>query len=206
VDDDLPYPREVEYLTLARVLVAQGRHPEASYLLARLLESAEGGARTGSVIEILILRALALDAAGQAATSAVDLSRAMLLAEPEGYIRIFADEREPIAAMLRSAGAHGSATAYTAKLLAAIAGAEHGVRGADVTPPARMSAPLAEALTEREREILRLLASGASNPEMARKLVVSLGTVKTHVHHILGKLNVRSRTKAIAKAKEMGLL
>jgi len=170
------------------------------------LEAAEAGARMGSVIEILVLRALALNAQGQAVAALADLSRALLLAEHEGYVRLFADEGEPMAALLRSAGGRGLATAYTAKLLAATHNGENGMRDGDVVAAAPAPAPLAESLTEREREILRLLAAGASNPEMARKLVVSLGTVKTHVHHILGKLNVQSRTKAIAKAKELGLL
>jgi LuxR family maltose regulon positive regulatory protein len=126
----------------------------------------------------------------------------MALAEPEGYVRLFADEGQPMTALLQRAAAHGVAPAYAARLMAAIRSPAHGVSGRQSPEPAI----LAEPLTEREREILRLLAAGASNPEIARKLIVAVSTVKTHVHNTLGKLNVRSRARAVARARELNLL
>jgi LuxR family maltose regulon positive regulatory protein len=128
VDDDLDFPREVEYLALARVRIAQARSDrarserplhDALHLLDRLLQVAEAGARMGSVIEILILRALALQAQGDLAGALAALERALALAEPEGYVRLFADEGAPMAELLHRAQARGSAPAAVARLLAA---------------------------------------------------------------------------------------
>ena len=167
-----------------------------------MLEAAEPAARARSMIEILILRALALHAHGHADEALSDLSRAMALAEPGGFVRLFADEGQPMQALLQRAATRGAAPAYTARLLAAIRPPAPWV--SDGQGPQR--GMLAEPLTEREREILRLLAAGASNPEIARKLIVAVSTVKTHVHHTLGKLNVRSRARAVARARELNLL
>ena len=202
VDRELRYARETEYLTLARLLIDQGRPAEATELLSRMLEAAEPAERVRSMIEILILRALALHAHGDADEALSDLSRAMALAEPGGFVRLFADEGQPMEALLRRAAAHGAAPAYRARLSAATRPAAPAVSGGQ--GPER--GILAEPLTEREREILRLLAAGASNPEIARKLIVAVSTVKTHVHHTLGKLNVRSRARAVARARELNLL
>jgi LuxR family transcriptional regulator, maltose regulon positive regulatory protein len=202
VDRELRYPMETEYLTLARLLIAQGRPAEATALLGRLLEAAEPAARVRSMIEILILRALSLHADGHAADALSDLSRAMALAEPGGYVRLFLDEEQPVQALLQRAAAHGAASAYAARLLAAARLPAPGLSGGQRP---RLDT-LAEPLTEREREILRLLAAGASNPEIARKLIVAVSTVKTHVHHTLGKLNARSRASAVARARELNLI
>jgi LuxR family maltose regulon positive regulatory protein len=212
IDDDIGYPREAEYLTLARVLIARGNFA-VMHLLERMLRAAEEGARTGSVIEILALRALALQAQGRRSAALPDLARALTFAEPDGYVRLFVDEGEPMAQLLRLAGAHGIAPAYAARLAALLSGdgQEAERPGPSPQPPSPLDhAPtadlLVEPLTGREIEVLRLLAAGASNREIARKLVVSEGTVKKHIYNVFNKLDVRSRTQVIVRARTLNLL
>jgi LuxR family maltose regulon positive regulatory protein len=208
-DDDLSYPREQEYLTLARVRIAQGRdHPlgpylqDALHLLDRLLEDAEAKARMGSALEILVLRALALHAQGDRTGALSTLERALMLAEPEGYVRLFMDEGAPMLVLLRQAHARGMTPGYVTTLLTA-----SGWQGAVASPlDASRASSLIEPLTEREREVLQLLGAGASNRDIARRLVLSVGTVKKHVSNICGKLSVQSRTQAIARARALDLL
>lgn len=207
--DELSYPRELEYLTLARVRIAQAReHPADSYLsdtvvlLDRLLEDAEAKMRVSSVLEILILRALALQAQGNHAESMTSLGRALTLAEPQGYIRLFIDEGAPMEYLLSQAHGRGIAPDYTATLLKAFdkqARASHNL-------PAQKPGSLVEPFTEREREVLQLLLDGASNREIASHLVLSVNTVKKHVYNICGKLGVQNRAQAIAKARTFILL
>ena len=208
-DDDLPYLREGEYLALARVRIAQGRDdPEGTFLqdmlhlLNRLLLDAEAKARLNSVLEILILRALALEVQGDRTSALSTLERALLLAEPEGYIRLFVDESIPMLALLRQAHTRSRVPGYVTTLLSAFG--ERLVSGLPPTP-ARPS-PLAEPLTEREREVLGLLLTGASNRQIARRLVLSVNTVKRHVYNLCGKLGVQSRAQAIARARTLNLL
>jgi LuxR family maltose regulon positive regulatory protein len=204
-DDDLSYPREREYLILARVCIVQGRASpagpflsEALRLLERLREDAETKSRLGSTLEILLLQALAFSAQGKGTAALPLLQRALTLAEPEGYIRLFVDEGEPMVALLRQVYAHGIAPDYVASLLSA---AGSGTPAA----PAR-AFPLVEPLTERELDVLRLLTAGLSNASMARELVITVGTVKSHVNHIYAKLGVDSRSQAIACAHALHLL
>jgi LuxR family maltose regulon positive regulatory protein len=204
-DDDLSYLREREYLTLARVRIAQGRDDRAGpflqdalHLLQRLLQDAETKARMGSALEILVLRALAFHAQGDRTEALSTLERALLLAEAEGYVRLFVDEGAPMLALLRLAHARGMTPKYVTALLAAFGWQEE----ASVV----RSPSLVEPLTEREREVLQWLAAGASNREIARRLVLSLGTVKKHVSNICSKLNVQSRTQAVARARDLHLL
>ena len=212
VDDDLSYVREFEHITLARVLIAGDKSErkdhsihEAVGLLERLLKAAEEGKRTGSVIEVLLLQALAHEAQGNLALALVPLERALTLAEPEGYFRIFVDEGAPMAAMLRGSASRGVATAYVSKLLNAFDAQDPIRRGpADLASP--MAQPLEEPLTDRELEVLRLVATGMSNRDIARELVLATGTVKKHINNIFTKLDVRSRTQAVAQATELGLL
>jgi LuxR family transcriptional regulator, maltose regulon positive regulatory protein len=208
-DDDLLYPREGEYLALARVRIAQGRDDLASpflqdalHLLNRLLQDAEAKARLGSVLEILVLRTLALEAQGNRTSALSTLERALVLAAPEGYIRLFVDEGAPMLALLRLAQTCSSAPGYIATLLSAF-GEQHTL---DLPPPSPRSGSLAEPLTGREREVLRLLLEGASNREIARRLVVSVNTVKRHVYNLCGKLGVQSRAQAIARARTFNLM
>ncbi len=197
--EDAPsYAREVEYISLARVLVAGGQTAEAARLLARLRAATEAGGRRGRTIEILLLQAQALGAQGDADGALVTLEQALTLAEPEGYVRIFVDEGPGLAALLRAVRARGIAPGYVGRLLAALDG--------PAPPVARAMGALAEPLSERELEVLRLIAAGRSNREIATELFISLNTVKTHVKNLYAKLGAGSRTQAVARATELGLL
>jgi len=206
---DLSYPREQEYLTLVRVCNALGReHPaspflsQALVLLERLQEDAEAKMRMRSMLEILLLRALALQAQELHTESLTALGRALLLAEPEGYIRLFVDEGPPMVTLLRHAQKHKVVPGYVMTLLEA-AGEP---RGAVSDRPALHSNSLVELLTAREREVLQLLIDGASNREIAASLVLSINTVKKHILNLCGKLGVQSRTQAVARARTLNLL
>jgi LuxR family maltose regulon positive regulatory protein len=188
------------------VRIAQGREDlarpflqETLGLLDRLLQDAETKARLSSVLEILVLRALALQARGDRIGALSTLEHALTHAEPEGYMRLFVDEGGPMRSLLREIQARGIAPHYVAQLLTAFD--EGHVSG----PAVPAGSALVEPLTEREREVLSLLSSGASNREIARSLVVSPGTVKKHVYNICGKLGAQSRTQAVARARELNL-
>jgi LuxR family maltose regulon positive regulatory protein len=205
--DDLSYLREFEHITLVRVLLAchrgdpaGGMLGQAMGLLERLLEAAEAGERARSTIEILLLQALCLEMQGDSGAALMALRRALALAEPEGYVRLFVDEGLPMAHLLREVAARGPAAGYAGRLLAAL-GESHGVR----TEPV-MAAPLVEPLSERELDVLRWLGSGLSGPEIAQQLVVSLNTLRTHTKNIYDKLAVNSRRAAVSRAQELGLL
>jgi LuxR family maltose regulon positive regulatory protein len=201
--DRLTYEREAWHISLARVCLAQGRYPDALSWLQRLAGAAEAAGRTGRLIEILVLQALALYAQSQAHAALDVLQRALALAAPEGYVRLFVDEGAPMAELLRLAAARGLTPNYVARLLDALT--------ASLTParPSAAAHPLdvqVEPLTERELDVLRLVAQGASNRVIAERLVVTTGTVKTHVSHIMSKLDACNRTEAAARARELGLL
>ena len=203
VADDLSYLREFEHITLARVLLArytaeraERSSQEATRLLERLLRAAEEGQRTGSVIEILVLQALAHQARDDIPSALASLRRAVTLAEPEGYVRIFADEGPPMASLLRAAAKQGITPSYVRRLLAAINKTE------DSTPA---SQGLIEPLSERELDVLRLLGTDLGGPDIARELVVSLNTVRTHTKNIYAKLGVNNRRAAVRRAKELDL-
>jgi LuxR family maltose regulon positive regulatory protein len=202
VNDDLTYMREFEHLTLARVLIARCEREadsremhEVRRLLGRLLEAAENGGRTGSMIEILVLHALAHRALGDIPAGLVPLDRALTLAEPEGYVRIFVDEAVHMRDLLRHAVAKGIGGAYARRLLSA--SDDRAQSGA--SPAGFTVAGLAEPLTPREVEILRLIAAGMRNQEIADRLVISLSTVKRHIANTYGKLGVDHRTEAVAR-------
>jgi len=208
-DEDLPYPREGEYLVLARVRIAQALDDpsapflhDALHLLGRLQASAEAKARMGSALEILVLSALALEAQGNRMGALSTLERALELAAPEGYIRLFVDKGAPMLALLRLAKARSSVSGYVATLLSTF-GEQH---VSDLPLSSARPSTLAEPLTERERDVLRLLLEGASNREIARHLVLSVNTVKRHVYNLCGKLGVQSRAQAIVRARTRNLL
>ncbi len=204
VDDDLSYLREFEHVTLARLLIARDKRDgeerstrETMELLERLLHAAEQGGRTGSVIEILVLQALAHHAQGDIPRALDPLERALALAEPEGYVRIFLDEGPPMAELLREAAKHGTAPNYVRELRAAFGKAE-GQRSANQL--------LVERLSKRELEVLGLLRTELNGPEIARELVVSLATIRTHTQNIYSKLGVNNRRAAVRRAEELDLL
>ena len=203
-DDQLSYAHEVGDLTLARVRIAQ-RDPASLGLLDRMLEAADAKARRGSAIEILSLRALAAQSQHDMTGALSAVARALALGKPEGYVRTFVDEDAPMATLLHRARAAGVAPGYISKLLAAFGGRE-AVGSFDRRPPASPTPPLIEPLTKRELEVLRLIASGASNRQIARTLVISVGTVKRHLYNVFSKLDVSSRTQAIAKSRMLNLL
>ena len=155
------------------------------------------------MIEILVLQARARQALGADAAARAALARALTLAEPEGYVRIFVDEGAALAALLGRAAAGGATQAYARRLLAAMGQAAEEAAPAPAAPAAR---PLPEPLTERELEVLQHLAAGRSNQEIAARLVLALPTVKRHVGHILAKLEATSRGHAVARARELDLI
>ena len=227
-DDDLSYLREFEHLTLARVLIARyrsdrvaGSMHEALELLARLLQAAEEGGRTGSVIEILLLRALAHHTQGDLPRARASLELALTLAEPEGYVRVFVDEGEPMRFLIsdfelciekRKHGEGRNAIEYAGKLLAAFAQSAALPQSVFRNPTPlrsgddRQKSAMIEPLSERELEVLKLLGTELSGPEIARRLSVSLNTVRTHTKNIYGKLGANNRRAAVQRAEELDLL
>lgn len=205
--EDASYLREFEQITLARVLLARYQSGladssmlEAMGLLERLLLAAEEGGRTGSAIEIRIVQALAHHMQGDIPAALVPLERALTLAEPEGYVRIFVDEGKPMAVLLEAAVKRGAASMYARRLLTAFGKVEGEAPAKKVA-----SEPLREPLSERERDVLRLLRTDLSGPDIARELVVSLNTVRTHTKNLYDKLGVNNRRAAVRRAEELDL-
>lgn len=192
-----PGLREEEYLVFARVLNAQNRHAETQFLLNRLLRSAEAEGRIGSAITILVLQCLSLRTQGNPAGALTLLARALALGEAEGYCRVFLDEGEPMADLLRQTRLRDPSASYANRLLAAFSTNEFQHRTADLLP---------EPLSSRELEVLHLLATGASNQDIAARLFIAVSTVKKHMGHILVKLDTPNRGQAIVRARNLGLL
>lgn len=208
VDDDVTYRREFEHLTLARILLAQGRAQRepgpieaAGRLLDRLLRAADESGRDGSALQVLVVQALARDISGDLEGALGALGRALASAEPEGYVRVFVDEGQPMRDLLRRAAGAGMHSAYTRRLLSAFEGGPTSTPTAKPTPSG-----LPEPLTARELEVLRLVAAGLTNQEIADQLVVTLATVKRHIANSYGKLGVGHRTEAVARANALDLL
>ncbi len=232
VDDELSYFREYEHITLARVLLAEHAatgSPEpldaATVFLDRLLAAATDGGRDGSVIELEVLRAIAYDATGQRGAALEALRHAVELAEADGWVRVFVDAASALTPLLRDLSTTQPRSGYAHELLdAAVArNAENGVArdagspstsrssSENAPPPAsalslesRMG--LVDPLSDRELDVLRLLGSDLDGPAIARQLVVSLNTVRTHTKHIYTKLGVNNRRAAISRAHQLGLL
>jgi len=209
VEDDLSYVREFEHVTLARLLIA--RHgaragerslDETERLLDRLGTAAEHGGRMGSVIEILVLRSIARQTLGNVRGALDPLTRALGLAEPEGYLRVFVDEGSRMRDLLRHATARGIAGEYTRRVLSAF---DEPRRTAAASSPVA-AAGAVQSLTTRELEILRLIAAGLRNQEIADHLSISAATVKRHIANAYGKLGASHRTEALVRAKELKLL
>jgi LuxR family maltose regulon positive regulatory protein len=195
VHDELSYLREYEHVTLARVLLAEGSLHDVIGLLERLLCAAEDGGRRGTVIEVLVLLALARHATGDDDAGAV-LERALTLAEPEGYVRVFSSEGRPMTTLLNALDGN---RAYVRQLLDATRGPFEPSRPAS-------GDDLIDPLTERELVVLRLLVSDLDGPSIARELVVSLNTVRTHTKNIYAKLGVNNRRAAVRRAHQLELL
>jgi LuxR family transcriptional regulator, maltose regulon positive regulatory protein len=191
---------------LGRVLLAQGHPDRALVLLDRLYAAAAAQDRGGSLIEIGVLRALALADCGRDADAVNALAGALTLACPQGYVRVFADEGSPMAALLArliAAQRSGSGFGAVAEVpLGCLARLQRALGAQGVAP----KADLVEQLTSRELEVLEMLAAGASNQAIASQLVVTLDTVKKHVSHVLSKLGAANRTEAVARARELSLI
>jgi LuxR family maltose regulon positive regulatory protein len=209
--DELSYLREYEHVTLARILLAQHAADgdpevlaEARGLLERILAAAEDGGRDGTVIEVLALLTLAHRTAGEADLLEV-LERALRLAEPEGYVRVFVSEGGLMSELLEKVSRRRPGWAYPRRLLEA-------ARSSGPAKPmapyaaARVQDGLVEPLTGRERDVLRLLATELDGPAIARELVVSLNTVRTHTKNLYAKLGVTNRRAAITRAHALNLL
>jgi len=213
-DDEVGYQQEGEHLVLVRVLLAQDRPDYALGLLERLYALTATQQRTGSLIEIQSLRALALAASGEEAGAVAVLAGALTLAWPQGYVRVFVDEGAPMGALVgrliaaqrtQQAAARGIPLGYLGRLVRAFQQAT--AASCLPTGPSTTVVPgLVEPLSERELEVLRLLAAGRSNQQIAEELVVAVNTVKKHVTHILDKLGAANRTEATARARQLGLL
>jgi LuxR family maltose regulon positive regulatory protein len=202
----LAFLREIKHALQARLALARGEPQQALEVLTALLDSAEQQARNTSAVEALVLLAQAHQLNGDLPAADAALRRALTLAEPEGYVRVFLDEGERLQALLSKRWETGSARvdALRDRLLAAFAEATPAVPNPAEIKPSR--SPLIEPLSERELEMLRLIAQGLSNREIAQKLVLSLYTIKFHIYNLFGKLGVHSRTQALARAQELGLV
>jgi LuxR family maltose regulon positive regulatory protein len=210
---EIPYTRENVYLLLVRLLLAHARQPAvalpteiiagqpfdtATAILARIRQAATATQRVGRLLETICLQALLAEQQGQQRQALDYLRRALALGEAEGYIRTFVDEGVPLVSLLRQAAGQNIQlpASYTARLVAALdnTGAEE-----------QLVLPL-DPLSDRELEILRLIATGMSNKELAERLILTVGTIKWHLSNIYSKLNVRSRTQAVAIARSLGLI
>ncbi len=208
VDDEILYMHEFEQITLARVLIAADKNnrgagslDEATRLLGRLLQAAEGGGRIGSVIEILILESLAYQAQGNQPSALASLERALSLAEPEGYVRIFVDEGEVLRSLIEivSRFRDHPLRGYTDKLLDAFT--QPVLKPKSALNPQKSD--IIEPLSARELEVLYMLRSELSGPEIAQQLIISLNTLRTHIKSIFNKLGVNNRRAAVRRAEEL---
>jgi LuxR family maltose regulon positive regulatory protein len=214
VEDEPAYPREPEYRVLARLLLAEHRPAAALELLERWRALAVAQGRAAGVLRLRVLDALAHDAAGDPAAALTALAEALVLAAPEGYLRVFLDEGTPIAALLRELlvgrrlqqlSGDSVEPEFLARLIAAFE-----LHGMPILAPTRhgaVAAPgMVQPLSTREHEVLTLLAIGRPNREIAEELFITVDTVKRHNSHVFDKLGVENRTQAVARARDLGLL
>ena len=212
--DDANYLHEFDHLTLVRLLIAQYRADhdtdvldQAAGLLDRLADAAETSGRAGSLLEIRMLQALAHDAQGHRAQALQSLAQAWAEApEPDGYVRLFLDEGAPMVELLREAEQLGDAGGHARRLLTRRAARDGEATESPLRPALSLALPSAESLSERELQVLRLLDSELSGPQIARELFVSNNTLRTHTKHIFTKLDVTNRRAAVRRAREEGLI
>ncbi|MFB0537778.1 MAG: LuxR C-terminal-related transcriptional regulator [Anaerolineae bacterium] len=206
-DDLFGFENELTHITQARVFIAQNKPNEAIGLLSHLEETARSAGRMGRVIEILLLQALAMRELGDSEHALLALTKCLTLAEPEGYVRVFLDEGQPMQMLLAQWLAHASAGPlrdYAIRLLSHFDAELHVVTAAQ--EKASPTGNLVEPLSQRELEVLHLIALGRTNQEIAQHLIVSPGTVKAHTSSIYRKLDVANRTEAVARARQLGIL
>jgi LuxR family maltose regulon positive regulatory protein len=194
--EDAVYPSVP--IALAKVWLSQREPDKALPLLDHALQSAQTVGRLGNAIHILAVQAIVYHAQGESAQAFATLEHALELAEPEGYVRVFADEGAPMARLLRRMLTRSSASEYIGRLLEALG------ESVKIEPP--IASQLIDPLSQRELEVLRLITDGATNKEIADELVLTVNTVKRHISNIFGKLVVRNRAEAIARARELNLL
>jgi LuxR family maltose regulon positive regulatory protein len=175
-------------------------------LLEHLLTIAEKNHRTTSALELLLLHARTYEAIGQREQALALVKQALLRAEPEGYIRLFLDEGPPIGKLLLNLRENSPQQYPYLDLLLTTVTKQDRTRSEDEGKQPRRAQPLLDPLSERELEVLRLIAAGASNEEIAGQLVIAISTVKRHVSNIFGKLEVSNRTQAVIRAQSIGLL
>ncbi len=213
IEEKPNYLREFELITFARTLLSQCQSDhsismlhDAIGLLERLLKAAEEGGRIGSLVEILVLQALAHQMHEDIPAALPSLERALKLAEPEGYMRIFLAEGSSMAELIHEIAKRGFLPNYTAKLLSACEAERKEIGEGTLPSAAPASSSLIEPLSQRELDILRLFKTELSGPEIAQELVIALSTVRTHTKSIYSKLNVNSRRGAVKRAIELGLI
>jgi LuxR family maltose regulon positive regulatory protein len=198
------FQREIEYLTLSRLLIAQKKFAEAKVLINRISGHAQKTGKRVTELTCLILLAKSFYAEGDTDQALEHLNSAFVIAKPEGFIRIFIDEGPPMAALLYEALSRESASEYVRQLLGAISSDE--IKESAESQKYSGEFDWIEPLSQRELEVLQLIAEGLSNREIGDRLYLALNTVKTHTRNIYSKLGVRSRTQAVSKARAMGLM
>jgi LuxR family maltose regulon positive regulatory protein len=203
IDGDYEHYREIEYLVLARVLIAQEKFKEAYSLVERIFRIAREIGKRQTELETLILLSIVCSSQGETDQALDYLEKALLIGEPQGYIRIFVDEGPPMASLLYEALKREISPAYAQRLLAAFP-----VTETEQTPERIQvdDSEWIEPLSEREIEVLQLLAKGLTNQAVADRLVLSIHTVKAHTRSIYSKLAVNNRTQAVDRARTLGVL
>lgn len=208
-EEEISYLNEHLHITMVRILIEEFRHYQrdeslvsARHMLELLYREALKGGRTGSILEILLLKAKIKNSTGHKKSAVESMRDAVLLAEPEGYVQVFAEEGDSIFPLLSHSDVIKTASGFVNKLLSRMAGQNEGVssnrpQGCPV---------LAETLTEREREILQLIAQGLSNHEICNRLFLAISTVKGYNQNLFSKLQVKNRTEAVARARELRLI
>ncbi len=209
IDDEISYPQEGDFILFARILIAAKKWDEADRLIGRLVTAAETGKRNGRLLELLVLRASLLEAQRKGEEALEVITRALEIGKINGYVRVFLDQGAPMADLMRRTLSRGIESEYVSKLLAAIEReTKDEGRMTDDATSSGVLGPLSfvEKLSDRELEVLRLLKTELSGPEIARELTIALSTMRTHTQNIFSKLNVSNRRAAVRRAEELEIL